>query len=246
MYKHFVIYHKYHLLEQQQSSSVVTVKCNPRFPDASDGADLVEADLPFYNPRLQSQETPYHAASFLYHAYKNGLHRDLDYIGFSEYDLVLESGLLEYFEVVASLGERIVIPLSHRWPFEFLAAQTQILAANRQCMSTILQDYNEFWQTQWSLQELLDRNPTICTQQSFWCDRASFERLMKFICHVVEQGLAERKGSRPRPSTLMERYIGLALYLDAETEAVHVEPRPQTHLGRKEWQYDQSKIEMTK
>lgn len=244
-WKHFVIYHKY-LIDQAYPThpNIKFVKCNPDFPDEFGNPDIVESQLAVYNPKLQSKQTPYHAASFLYHAYKNGLHNDLDYLGFSEYDIILQSDIVRDFETLAESGKQIIIPLSFRWPFEFLASQTNILAAGRQCMSTIVYDYNQFWGTKWSLAELLEDNPIICTQQSFWCDRKSFERLMKFICHVIDQGLAERKGSRPRPSTLIERYIGVALYLDAKTETIEICAKPQEHLSKKEWNYDQRKIQM--
>ena len=248
MWKLFVVYHKYVLTETHDDDErIAFVKCNPRFQDEFGRPDLIEADLSVYNPKLQSQETPYHAASFLYHAYKNRLHEGLDYIGFAEYDLKLQPDIADHLDMLTSVHheQRVIVPLSYRWPLEFLASQVNILAASRQCVSTIVHDYNEFWGTRWSIQELLERNPTICTQQSFFCDIASYERLMRFISHVVEQGLAERKGSRPRPSTLMERYIGIALYLDAQEEHVHIEPLPQIHLGRKEWSYDQRHINMS-
>ena len=89
-------------------------------------------------------------------------------------------------------------------------------------MVTILEDFNKYFNTRHTVDELWDINPLITTQQSFVTDRQTFAELGEFLAYIITNKLAEPVVDRDwnRPSTLLDRYIGVALYLLAPKEPV--------------------------
>ena len=250
MYRIYTIFHKYiidDIYDNLQLDNFTFIKCNSKFPLNIDNPKytiLKESDIgEFYNPKLQTEETPYHASSVLYTIYKNGTYLKYPFIGFIEYDMDITSDVINTLEYLLSEHKRIIVPFSHRWTIHDLHKQKNILAASHNAIEQIIEDYNIFHNTSFKVMDLMKFK--ICTQQSFLCDRNTFEQLMKFISHVIETGKAERKGSKPRPSTLMERYIGITLLLDSIVDNIEVVPLSCTHLSCKEWNYDQSKIQFS-
>ena len=248
-FKLFTIFHKYIIDDMYKKidlNKITFIKCNPKFTaqhDLNIKYDIIkESEIgKFYNPKLQTDETPYHAPSAIYTIYKNKKY-NYPFIGFVEYDIEMTCDVLDKLTVISNKNKRIIVPFSYRWSIQDLYNQQNFLAANKNAIEQIIIDYNNFNHTNYKIADLLKLNPIICTQQSFFCDKESFERLMKFISHIIETGKAERKGSRPRPSTLMERYIGIGLLLDSLTENVPIIPITCKHLGLHEWKYNQSKI----
>lgn len=254
----FVVFHKY-IIDRCYLNDLtfdkehfIFIKCNPKFPaefNKNHGYQvIVEKDLPFYNPSLQSSDKPYMAVSAIYHVYKNELHKKYDYIGFMEYDLSLQpdknskavsaiqdfSRFTEQIDVMIQKSDKLIVPLSIRHTFKSLFEQKNIVLNGKNAMSQIVNDYNQFKQTSYSLNNLIYQNPLVPTQQSFICDINTYNNLMKFIVYYIENKLAERPNSWKRPSTIMDRCIGVSLLLDLE-QNVNFQCVPLLHLNRKEW-----------
>ena len=73
-----------------------------------------------------------------------------------------------------------------------------------------------------------ERNPLIPGQQSFLCDINTFERIMSFIVNIIQSKKTEKQPNCP--ATHMERYFGIALYLDV-TMKVNLNLQHLAHHG---------------
>jgi hypothetical protein len=240
----FVVWHK-SLQESRYTcdpsfdhNRYVFLKVNPRYTsqyNAHFGYRVAyEHVLPYYQDDLH--ERTYMMPGVIYNVYMSRLHAQMDYIGFMEYDIPLQPGTTALIQQLVNQRKRCLIPLSYRNSFRRLAKQAIHRLRGRQCMFTILSDFNAYFNTAHTMEELWDSNPTLVTQQSFITDRRTFGELGEFLAYVVHNKLAEARvsGDWTRPSTLLDRYIGLALYLLAPREPVQV-PVPLPHDSEQGW-----------
>lgn len=180
-----------------------------------------------YDPSLQQRT--YMAPSAIYHIYKNKCHWNLDAVGFMEYDLMLNLNTTRVVDELVNNNENFIVPYSYFHPLKRLHNQSEIRMNNRNAIDMIFKDYNEFFKTKHHYDKYKEK--LITSQQSFLCDVETFNRIMKFISYVIEEKLCERPGSWRRPSTLMDRYFGVALMLD-ETK---IYPHSLKHLSMQQW-----------
>ena len=239
----FVVWHKTLVDEHYTEDSSFThdkyvfLKANPLYRGSHNphfGYRLAyEHMLPHYDASLQQKV--YMMPGVIYNVYMSQLHSNLDYIGFIEYDIPLEEGTTRKIQSIVDSHPRCVIPLSYRNTFQLLASQT-IQLRGRQCMVSIVEDFNTYFNTVHTVEALWKKNPILTTQQSFLADRQTFGEMAQFLTWVVTNKLAERdpanpEATWPRPSTLLDRYIGLALHLLAPV----VVPVPLKHISMQLW-----------
>ena len=258
-YKIYVVFHKYLLDNcykkdaQFNINNYIFFKCNELFQakyNENFGYNIkYEKDCEIYNPKLQDLKKPYMAVSALYHIYKNKIYQDLDYIGFMEYDLSLEPDpvlikknpnvesiqKLKNVESMTSLIEntminnkKLIIILSGRHRFKSFFEENTIIN-EQNLFYKIVNEYNEHFITNHSVQELLDENPVLGDQQSFLADTKTFEKIMGFMTTIIEGKKAEHKGLRP--SFLLARYFGVTIHLmNVPTKLISLK-----HLNKHEW-----------
>ena len=167
---------------------------------------IEENTLPFYNSILQPQK--YHAPSAIYHFYKNNLHKNLEYIGFLEYDLEVSKSTIELIEAsIESKKTAVLFSCQHR--FSKLLKQNDITVNGKNAMLDAVSEYNKFFKTTHSHTKLLEKDPFVCSQQSFICDKNTFIKLGKFLSYLIER--TPQPKYFPRPSTIFERYIAIFL-----------------------------------
>lgn len=193
--------------------------------------------LPYYDSSLQDKN--YMMPGVIYNCYMSRLHANLDYIGFVEYDIPLDDKTTKLINDTVNRHQRCLIPLSYRNRFRKLCRQTIHKLRGRQCMYTILEDFNNYFNTSYRMDALWNENPMITTQQSFITDRQTFCELGEFLAYIVTNRLAEPvlTGDWNRPSTLLDRYIGLALYLLAPVQPI-IEPVALKHDSDQGWQLE--------
>ena len=201
------------------------VKCNEAFPAEYNRAFgyrvIYESKFPLYNELLQFPSRPYMAVSAIYHIYKDGLYSAYDYVGFLEYDISLQlesnnkvTNITEQINETIKSHDSLIIPLSIRHRFNLFHGQIEIRIDNTNAMERILSDYNSFFGTRHKLADLITHNPLITGQQSFLADKETFERIMTFIAYIIEKKVVEGPNSWRRPSTLLDRYVGMSILLD--------------------------------
>lgn len=242
-WKNFVMFHKQ--LEQGSYTAdpsfsfdnYIFIEANPDIEskidtEFFDGHIIKEWELPEYDARLQA--ATYMAPSIIYHIYKNNLYKDLNHIGFLEYDIPLERSDLKSvtgaIQEIVSNNERVIVPYRYQHTLAVLRNQKDIKMNGRNAIDQIFDDYNEFFGTNHKPKQYL--NEKVTTQQSFLSDTKTFEKIMGFISHVIENKLAERKSSWHRPSTLMDRYFAVSLLLENDAKTI---PLPLEHQNLKQW-----------
>lgn len=217
----YIIFHKnivdeyYDMDKDFNNKNYVFLKTNEKYP-AEYNKDknykiINEWDIgDFYVSRLQ--EKTYMAPSAIYHIFKNNKHKKFDAVGFMEYDLKFSETTTKDIQDIVNTNEKFIIPFSYQHPLKRLHGQTDIKIDKKNAIEMIFSDYNSYFKTKFKLNKYKEK--IVTSQQSFMCDVETFERIMGFISHVIESKLCERPNSWGRPSTLMDRYIGIALMLD--------------------------------
>ena len=206
------------------------VKVNDRYaPELAENRlpyDIfVEHDFPVFRPDLQ--EKGYCENSVMWHLYRNGVHRNYDYIGFIEYDHVLSPGFTEKMQKRLDTADGEMIFSFQYFTFRQLWDQAIIMNPHRRekvdgspdspwnCISLILKEYNRYFQNSHRLDRLIAKNCfPIC--HALLMPSAMFDRLMPFQAAVMESGKVERyhRHNWRAPAVLMERYLAVSLALE--------------------------------
>lgn len=106
-----------------------------------------------------------------------------------------------------NLKGEISILLSTRHRLKKLLTQTDISIDGKSCIPIIINDYNLFFGTNNSVESSIIDNPFLGTQQSFVCDKKTFERLGLFLSYIIEEKI--NRIYNPLPATVFERYIAM-------------------------------------
>ncbi len=206
------------------------VKVNDRYPlDVADRRVpydiVVEHDFPVFRPDLQ--EKGYCENSVLYHLYRNGVHRQYDYVGFIEYDHVLAPGFTQAIQRKLDGGGRETIFSFQAFSFRQLWDQAIVLNPRRpekvtgrpdskwNCINVILKDYNEYFGTGYGVDRLAARDCfPIC--HSVLMPSRIFDKIMPFHVRIMDSGKVEgyHRHNWRSPGGLMERYLAVALALE--------------------------------
>ncbi len=167
----------------------------------------------------------------IYNLWKSGIYRDLDYIGFIHYDLELK--LRDGFHLRSSnISERINKILQASKDSVHISFEThdiktdynqKILAdfdkpnilqgEGRNCYDYILAEYNDFFKTNHSIDELMTKSGiNLCS--CFFVDIAHFEEMMNFFEWVInkkELDLLDTEHKNRLQGGLAERFFGVYL-----------------------------------
>jgi hypothetical protein len=185
----------------------------------------VEHDFPVF--RADFQEKGYCENSVIWHLYKNGIHKQFDYIGFIEYDHVLSENFTETIQRALDSSEGEMIYSFQPFNYRQLYDQGILMNPHRRekvdgnpdspwnAVSVALKDYNDFHKTDYTLENLASKNCfPIC--HSFLIPSAMFERIMPFHISIMESGKVERyhRHNWRSPAGLMERYLAVSLALE--------------------------------
>jgi hypothetical protein len=184
-----------------------------------------EYDFKIYNPDLQKKG--YHENSVLYHIYKNNLYEKYDYMGFIEYDHVLTKNFTKTIQSILDHTKEDLIFTFNKFTFEQLWEQGVLMNPYKpqketgdpesewNCINVILKDYNDFFGTDYTLNNLIEKDcfPTChCTL----LPTKIFEKIMKFHVFIIDSGKVEnyhQHNWRARAG-LMERYYAVELALE--------------------------------
>lgn len=257
MWRLFIIYHRYikpefyemdpkfdkEKIHLMQTSGYKKIEGYPKDYTSKGYITHKESEFKEYDPSLQKKK--FFAPSVLYHMYKNNWY-PAEYIGFIEYDFEFKisekdakkigfttscPSVCQFIE--ANLKKGRIIALSARWRLRELANQDFIKVGDTHWLTYFVQEYNKYLELNGETHKiskaaLLKENPIIPTQQSFICDVKSFKEVMGFIAHLIDNSLTE--GSFPAPATILERYIGLCIYLSS-AEVMYLPLKHCAHEG---------------
>jgi len=186
---------------------------------------LFEYDFCVYNADLQRKG--YHENSVLYHLYKNNTYKQYDYIGFIEYDHVLTNGFCEIIQNTLEKTKEDLIFSFQTFNFTQLWDQGILMNPYRpekqegnprskwNCINVMLDDYNNFFDTKYTLKDLAQKNCfPIC--HAVLIPINIFEKIMKFHMFIIESGKVEKyhRFNWRSNAGLMERYFAVELALE--------------------------------
>ena len=188
---------------------------------ATEGFDTIqEWQFSEYNPVLQNKT--FLASTVLYHMHSNSVDSPNDYIGFLEYDLSLNLGDKSFCNQVKNImgkheGEQFIIFPSIRHTLNTLLKDTKIKIGNENWLQFFLKDYNKRYGTDYEYKSFVKEHGKclIPTQQSFITDTESYKDISKYVHDVITEECLN-KGCSPRPSTVMERFIGVYMFLHSK------------------------------
>lgn len=199
----------------------------PKELPATDGSDpnfagfpiLLEYKLPKYFPWLQ--ERGYCQTSGMYHVYKNELDADLDYIGWSQYDMQYRWNTLSHIrETIAGAASKGQTPVF----YELAQPMSQALSFGKTNWNFVLDSYNAYFGTSWTLPAILahPRVSTFCPLvHTFVIPREMFRRMMGWMCDYLDS--IQAPGAYPSivsQAEFAERIHGLFLGLELAREEV--------------------------
>jgi len=191
-----------------------------------------QADLP--NARLLGKH--WAESEAIYNLYRSGAYRDLDFVGFLQYDkeFRLRKRRLGMVAGSTDITARIQAALagqsrchvsfethSTRWDYrQRIMADVNdtetLVGSGRNCYSYILDDYNEFFGRSLTLDDVLRRRRiNLCS--CFLVGVRGFERMMAFFSWVVESRRLEVFDQQRRhrlQGGLAERYFGIFLIFE--------------------------------
>lgn len=219
------------------------VKVNDDYPIELDGTRLnydilYEHDFTLFNPDLQ--RSGYHENSVFYHLYKNETYKAHDYIGFMEYDHVLNTDFTKTIHTMLDESEEEIMFAFNKFTFHQLWEQGILINPRRpnklegnknsrwNCLRVILDDYNKFFSTNYTMEDLIGKKIfPIC--HCFLIPTKTFEKIMALITSIIESGRLEKyyRTNWRGKAIILERYWSVALALEKAKfiDSIHLEHR---------------------
>lgn len=167
----------------------------------------------------------YTESEVIYNVYKNNLHKDLSYVGFTHYDvgtkhLQTNESLSRYLNNYLDKYKHINLqPFEFNWDYNqhILADETQpetLTGPGKNCYQFILEKYNEYYNSQLTLSNL---NGTINLCSCLVLDTKSFDSMMKWVSWVIESGCLNKFDTLHRyriQGGLLERFYAVWIKLN--------------------------------
>ncbi len=228
--KIFIVYHKHIFFEHYEkdekfSEDIYTFCKIDRLPNAYDMQNMIDVNEFSNFVQLESQYNEYQA---IYNIYKNpDIWKDLDYIGFSQYDkphlFRVGGGHNVTEKILDNLDPETHISLES-YPFmvdfnqHILMDEEKpdiLVGRGKNVYFGILEDYNAFYGTNYSLVDLQSKNINLVS--SFVLPAKTFENIMPFIANVIESGKLNKFDAERRnrvQAGFLERYMGVAIIFE--------------------------------
>jgi hypothetical protein len=178
-----------------------------------------EYDLAEYNPKLQQHG--YCQSTAMYHIYKNGLHKGLDYIGFVQYDMKIAPTALDCIKNAVSHAEcKGLTCIFH---------ELTIPIINEMCneqngLQSALEHYNAHFGTSYTAKDIALSGINMPVVHTFIIPVAMFEKMMGWICSYIEwlESIFPKNVSNASQAEFLERCHGLFLVIEYMQDATNV------------------------
>jgi hypothetical protein len=172
-----------------------------------------EYNLPYYNPKLQQHG--YCQTTCMYHIFKTGSYKDLDYIGFIQYDMKVGSNFFQEIRDLGSKGQEVIF---HEQTEHIYQSAHWAQGLMHPYPGSALEHYNKHFGTNITLQEIA-RNEhchKVPLVHTFVIPVRMFEKMMSWICEYVDylESIHPTYPSNVSQSELLERCHGMFLALE--------------------------------
>ncbi len=186
-FRFYIIFHKFLTTEAYEKVNPLYIQKYCRFigvngkiqkqplPEQIAPYTIEERMLPWYDPFMQHNK--FCESSVFFHVWKNAplLLGPLKYVGFLQYDMVLENSL---FQTIEHVIETIENPEKTLFIHYAENSYRHLMQSTEKFWEFIIHIYNEMFQTKHNLQDVFQRD--IPLYHSFLIPRPIFEEMMKF------------------------------------------------------------------
>jgi hypothetical protein len=174
---------------------------------------LYEKKLPIYRPLLQ--KLVYNEGSAFYHVYQNGLYKELDYIGFGQYDMKLFKHTIPKIRDILQKDMNPIIVMDFFPDIKetgFLGCHNLIRTQlNR--LECALTTYNRMFQTHFTLKDVIQNRLIMCN--TFVISSALFETMMSWLIQYYRDDVnIDRHPLIGNAGEIPEALIGMFLSLE--------------------------------
>lgn len=200
-----------------------------------------ENQLPVYSDTWQRKT--YLSLSMIYHAAVNNLCAPYARAcGFIENDIRLRSKRNPFKRITRELDS---LAYSESRFIAYLGAchpLSRYVQQDPRAIPGMIADYNDFFEPEvrFSL-DMLDKDWTVNSQQSWLADEKTNADILRFLVHVMENGFVKRHAWRGRPSYFMDRYQAIAFLLYSKQYDVKVHPLCLHHTAVGTWKRNKVK-----
>lgn len=166
----------------------------------------------------------YAEGEVIYNIFKKKLYINFDYIGFLHWDYELKSkypfinnSVIQYIKGYLANNEDFISFESILFSMDFnqkmmmdLDCPNKLVGDGNNCYFEIIKDYNEFYNKNLTIEQILTKNVNICS--AFLIKKDIFEDLMPFYSSVIESGKLNYFDTDHRyryQGGMLERYIAL-------------------------------------
>jgi FkbM family methyltransferase len=241
--------HCYDQLNECSLNSVIMYDVNPKYNKVYNKDKkfniLREYELDIYDKTLQ--ETNYCQTSCMYHVFINNLYKDLDYIGFIQYDMVLDK------DFINDIQDKVKNNSNHVYFYSLLVGnKIDVKYICNPYENSILEKYNTYFNTSHSYESIknnIHSKDFICLH-TFVIPIHTYIKMMKWYCSIHDDVHKNYLNNiyQESISEITEEILGLFLLLQMiEDETIILEELKLNH----EWpalhnltEWDNYKIQM--
>jgi GR25 family glycosyltransferase involved in LPS biosynthesis len=175
--------HCYEELDEHSLNDIIMYDVNPKYNkvyNKDKNFNIVrEYELDIYDKTLQ--ETNYCQTSCLYHVFLNNLYKDLDYIGFIQYDMVLDKDFIYDIQNIIKNGS------NDTYFYSLLVAnKIDVKYICNPYPNSILEKYNTYFNTSHSYDSIKNhiRSKDFICLHTFVIPIHTYTKMMKWYCSI--------------------------------------------------------------
>ena len=192
----FIIYHKilydnfYKTISDENKKNIIFYGVKDKVETKP---SIYEYELPIYNKELQ--EKRYNESSAFYHIYENNLHQNLSYIGFAQYDMIINNDALNTVKNLISENPGKSIIFASFFAIEEskinLHGSLRLISEPLPIFGSILDNYNRFFSTDYKKDDIIKMPWIMCN--TFIIPVNMYEKYMTWLSAYFTQEINQEE-----------------------------------------------------
>lgn len=181
MFSIFVVYHKtvyndfYQTISEDNKKHIFFYGVKDKIANTP---SIYEYELPVYNPKLQAQR--YNESSAFYHIYENKLHQKLSYIGFAQYDMIINNETINTIKTQISETPTIFAAFfAIEESKQALHGSLNLIVEPISFFGSILDNYNNYFLTNYTKDDVMNTPLIMCN--TFVIPVSIYEKYMGWL-----------------------------------------------------------------
>ena len=196
----FIIYHKvlydsfYQTISEENKKNIIFYGVKDKVENTPlQISSIYEYELQIYNKDLQ--EKRYNESSAFYHIYKNNLHQNLSYIGFAQYDMIINNDALNTVKKLISENPEKSIIFGSFFAIEEskinLHGSLRLISEPLPILGSILDNYNRFFSSNYKRDDIIKMPWIMCN--TFIVPVNMYEKYMTWLSTYFTQEISQEE-----------------------------------------------------